>query len=190
MCLNPCKCLAQSKSLFDLHLLFSLRRCMHVLECVTGVHLFCLLHVFTMHSSILSAHMGWLARVWMCTGVYLSVCVCVCLGLKGTTTGHGLSQTGWARDVLTSPHTLPVLSYSSSFLLKSGLYAHMRAHTHTYSMHILIHSNIYQIYCLGVVALTDTLLSHDYLFKERTNVSSFNCSVDCTATVTPDNRVS
>lgn len=50
----------------------------------------------------------------------------VCLGVKGTsTTGHRLSQTGWARDVLTSPHALPVHSYSSSFLLKSGLYTHI-----------------------------------------------------------------
>lgn len=102
----------------------------------------------------------------MCTGVYLSVCFSVCLGLKGTTTGHGLSQTGWARDVLTSPHTLPVHSYSSSFLLKSVLCTHMRTPTHILVKYACTYaSDICRIYCLGVVALTQTLLSHGKLFK-------------------------
>lgn len=141
MCFNAWECLVQSNSLFDHHLFFSLRRCLHELECVTGVHLFCLLQMFTMHSSILLAHMGWLARVWMCTGVYLPACISVCLGVKAQTTGHGLSQTGWARNVLTSPHALPVHSYSSRFLLKSGLYTHM--HTPTC---ILVHARMEVIF--------------------------------------------
>lgn len=49
------KCIerAQSGTSFDQHFLFSSRKCLHELKCVTGVHLFCLLHVFTMYSTIL-----------------------------------------------------------------------------------------------------------------------------------------
>lgn len=96
------------------------------IECVTGVHLFCLLHVFSVHAGILLAHMGWLSEVWTCIGV------CVCLGVKGTTTGHGLSQTGWARNVLTSPHTLPEQSYSSSFFCLYQARTHSQTHTHSH----------------------------------------------------------
>lgn len=68
-----------------------------------------------------------------CASTCICICVSVCLGVKGTTTGHGQSQTGRARDVLTSPHALPVHSHSSSFLLKYGLYTHIQIHTDTHT---------------------------------------------------------
>lgn len=66
----------------------------------------------------------------------VSVCLYLCVKkLRAQTTGHRPSQTGWARNVLTSPHTLPVHSYSSSFLLKSGLYTPIRI---LHTMHALM----------------------------------------------------
>lgn len=111
------KCIkrAQNGTSFDHHFLFSSRRCLHELECVTGVHLFCLLHAFTMLLHHTVSTYGMIiqsANVNRCVSVCLYLCV---KKLRAQTTGHRPSQTGWARNVLTSPHTLPVHSYSSSF---------------------------------------------------------------------------
>lgn len=92
--------------------------------------------------------------------MYQRGCPCVCLGVKGTSTGHGLSQTGWARDVLTSPHALPVHSYSSSFFFFFLLKSELHTHFHVQYAHTSVFLNLLP----GCGALTHTLLSH-YLFK-------------------------